>query len=122
MLNNQRISRFSRGLSTPNALCGLAVFVLARKIALILLALQPSLLLPTRLFLWVGPWGWLAFMLSSSALLLVSDTRFRQRWLTCGVTAASWMALGGEAVGVACFAAVDLFQPICTLSSKIAAP
>ena len=70
-----------------------ALFVLARKVALDLVALQPSLLLPTQLFLWVGPWGWLAFMFSSSALLLVSHTRFRQHWLSRGVTAASWMAL-----------------------------
>ena len=107
MLNNQRTSRFSCVLLAANALCGLAAFVLAREIALDLVALQPSLLLPTRLFLGVGPWGWLAFMLSSSALLLVSHASFRQHWLTRGVTAASWMALSGEVVGVACFAAVQ---------------
>ena len=118
----QRISRLSWVLAAANVLCGLALFVLARQDALDLVALQPSLLPPTRLFLWVGPWGWLAFMLSSSALLLVRHTRFRQHWLTRGVTAASWMALSGEVVGVACFVAVDFFQPICTLTSKIAAP
>jgi len=122
MLNIQRISRLSWVLSAANVLCGLALFVLARKVALDLLALQPSLLLPTRLFFWVGPWGWLAFMLASSALLLVSHTRFRQHWLTPGLTAASWMALSGEVVGVVCFVAVDFFQPICTLGCKIAAP
>jgi hypothetical protein len=122
MIKNQHISRLSWVLSVVNVLCGLALFVLAREVALNLIALQPSLLLPTRLFLWVGPAGWLAFMLSSSALLLVSHTRFRQRWLSRGVKAASWMALSGEVVGIACLVGVGLFQPMCTLSSKIAPP
>jgi|SRR6266850_365086 len=122
MINNQRISRLSWVLSVAHLLCALALFVLARKVALDLVALQPSLLMPTRLFLWVSPSGWLAFMLSSSALLLVHQSRFRQRWLNRGVMAASWIALSGTVAGVACFVAAAFFQPICTLSSNIAAP
>jgi hypothetical protein len=120
MLNSRRISRISWVLSVANVLGGLALFVLARKVLLDLAALKPSLLLPTRLFLWVGPGGWLGFMLSSSALLLVSRTRFHQRWLNRGLTAASWIALSGAVTGVACFIEAAFFQPICTLGSSIA--
>jgi hypothetical protein len=120
MLNERRIKGFSWVLSVANALCGLALFVLARKVAFDLAALKPSLFLATRLFLWVGPWGWLAFMLSSSALMLVSHRRVRQHWLNRGLRVASWIALSVTVIGVACFAESAFFQPICTFGSSIA--
>ena len=122
MLNNQRISRLSWVLSAANVLCGLALFVLARKIALDLVALKPSLLPPTQLFLWVGPWGWSASMLSFSTLLLVPHIRLHPAWLNPGVIAALWVTFSGAVIGVACLAAVVLYQPICVFSSNIAAP
>ena len=122
MLNNQRISRLSWVLAAANLLCGLVLFVLARKIALVCPDLHPPLQLPTRLFLWIGPWGWSAFMLSFSALLLVRHVRFRPDWLNPGIIAARWLTFSGAVIGVACMATVVHYQPICVFSSNIAAP
>jgi hypothetical protein len=119
MLHNKRIRALSRILSVANGLCGLWLLVLARDFALDLAALKPHLLIPTRLFLWVGPWGWLAFMFSTSALMLVNLAKFRQDWINRGVTPALWFALSGEVVGIVCFAVMTFLQPICTLSSTI---
>jgi hypothetical protein len=118
MLNN----RFSWVLSALYLLCGLDLFVLARKVALVFSDFHPPLLLPTRLLLWVGPWGWLTFMLSVSPLLLVRHIKFRPQWVNPGLIAALWIALSGAVTGVACLAAVVSFQPICVFSSNITAP
>jgi hypothetical protein len=118
MLNN----RFSWVLSAAYLLCGLILFMLARKVAPVFSYLHAPLLLPTRVFLLLGPWGWLAFMLSVAALLLVRQIKFRPRWLNPAVIAALWVALTGAVTGVACLAGVISFQPICVFSSKITVP
>jgi hypothetical protein len=122
MLTKQHISGLTWVLAAAYLLCGLMLFVLAREVALDISALHPPLLLPTRLFLWVGPWGWSAFMISFSALLLVRHIRFRSYWLHPGIMAALWVTFIGTLIGVACLTAVVFYQPICVLSSNIATP
>ena len=120
MLSHLRTDRLSWGLAAAYVHCGLLLFLLARKLALVLSALQPPLLLPTRLFLWVGPSGWLAIFLALSALLLARHIAFRQHWLNHGVTVALWAALSAAVVGVICLTVVVLLQPACVLRSTIA--
>ena len=122
MLNNQRISRLSWVLSAAYLLCGLILFMLGPKVALVFSDSHPPLLLPTRLFLWIGPRGWSTFTLSFSALLLVRNIRLHPASLNRGIIAALWVTFSGAVIGVACLAAVVLYQPICVFSSNIAAP
>lgn len=122
MLNNQRISRLSWVLSAAYLVSGLVLFMLARKVSLVLSDLHPPLLLPTRLFLWVGPWGWSTFILSFSVLLLVRHVRFHTAWLNPGIITALWVTFTGAVIGVVCLVAAVLYQPICVFSSNIAAP
>jgi hypothetical protein len=120
MLNNERIGRLSWILAGAYLLCGLILFFIGQRVALVVSALQPPLMLPTRLFLWVGPAGWLALMLSFAALMPARHIGFRVRWLHHGIPVALWVALSGVVVGVACLAVVILSQPICVFGSTLA--
>ena len=100
-------------------LCGVMLFVIVRKVGLLYLELQPPLMLPTKVLLWVGPSGWLAFMVFLSALLVFPDFGVRSHFLKPGITVALWLAASGAFVAVACLAVVIFLQPICVLRSTI---
>lgn len=95
------------------------MFVLARYFAHILSDLRPSLLLPTRLFLWLGPTGWLTIMLLVAILLPAQQMSFRARRLDRALTVALAVALSVAAIGIVCLMVVGEFQPICDFSATL---
>ena len=119
MPTGHHIRGFRWILAGVSLLCGVMLFVIVRKVGLLYLELQPPLMLPTKVLLWVGPSGWLAFMVFLSALLVFRDFGVRSRFLKPGITVALWVAATGAQVAVACLAVVIFFQPICVFTSTI---
>lgn len=119
MLAARRISRLSWILTGGYLLCGVMFFVLVRKVAFIFSELQPPLMLPTRVLLWVGPSGWLALMVFLAALIVSRDVGFRSHLLKPVITVGLCVALGGVLVAVACLGVAIFLQPICVFRSTI---
>jgi hypothetical protein len=119
MFASQRIRRLSWVLAGAYLLCGVMGFVITQKVALVYSGLRPPLMLPTRVLLWVGPYGWVAVIVLLATLLILRDLRFHSHWVASGIKVALWMAMGGVFAAVACLVMVIYLQPICVFGSTI---
>ena len=119
MFANQRVRPLSWVLSGAYLLLGFMLFWVVQKVAPVYSELQPLLMLPTRVLLWVGPSGWLVLMTFLSALLILRDISFSSQLVRPGITVALWVALSGAIVAAACVVVVAFFQPICIFRDSI---